>query len=166
MIIIPTHHTAGSHYLIPPTLLYPVILLNTDYGAGTLAIVFSFHPHIRCTRQVFRSFSFTKEECKTQRLSRLAGVTQLNGRVRIRAQLSLVPKPVLFLSVSVSLSVLRKGPGGRGSIIGGREVEDVACTHKAPTEARAAMAHSWPKGVGCSGMAQRLECALPSPRSH
>lgn len=84
---------------------------------------------------------------ESERLSRLAGVTQLvHGRVRLRAQLSLGPEPAPFLSVSV----LRRGPGGRGSIIGGREVEDVVHTQKGPTEERTAMAHSWPKGVGCS----------------
>lgn len=70
---------------------------------------------------------------ESERLSRLAVVTQLvNGQVRIRAQLSLVPETGLFLSVSV----LRRGPGGRSSVIGQREVEDVVHTQKDPTEER------------------------------
>lgn len=64
----------------------------------------------------------------SEKLSRLAGVRPLvNGRVRIKAQLSLVPTPALSLSVPV----LRRGPGRRGSIIGGGgKWKSSWCTHR------------------------------------
>ena len=109
-------------------------------------------------RQVLSLFFYRWRNQDTERLSYLSGVTQLvNGRVRIRAQISLMPKLVLFPSESV----LRRGSGGRrGSTAGGggewkrwHTHRRICPGHRTWRELKkrdsSHQPHSGPKGVGC-----------------
>lgn len=99
MIPMPTHRTAGSHDLIPPARLYSQLFYWT-LTMGQVLWPYLFHfiltPGVggRC----FGHSLLHRGTQDSEKPSGLAEVTQLvNGRVRIRARLPLVPAPALFL---------------------------------------------------------------------